>query len=92
MADEILTFAQAGSENKGDALVSVSPNPDGGIQISIAAKAIIRQQFGEHIENLLHRAAAEKGIGSARIEVKDCGALDYVIRARLFCAMRRSGV
>ena len=65
------TSAQAGSENKSDVLVTVSPAEE--LTVKLLAKPIIAKQFG------------------ARIEVRDGGgALDFAIRARVRCALRRA--
>lgn len=81
--------AQAGSENKSDVLVSVSPAED--LSVKLTAKPIIVRQFGAQIERAVRQAAAKEGVDGALIEVKDGGgALDFAIRARVRCALRRA--
>ena len=83
------TSAQAGSENKSDVLVTVSPAEE--LTVKLLAKPIIAKQFGAQIERAVRQAAADEGVDAARIEVRDDGgALDFAIRARVRCALRRA--
>lgn len=85
----ITTSAQAGSENKSDVLVSVSPADT--LTVHLQAKPIILRQFGGQIERVVRQTAEEEGVDAAHIEVKDGGGgLDFVIRARVRCALRRA--
>ncbi|MDR1571080.1 MAG: citrate lyase acyl carrier protein [Clostridiales Family XIII bacterium] len=86
----ITRAAQAGSERKGDALVGVSPKPGGGLSVELAAKAITKKQFGAHIEAVAREAAGLEGVDSALIEIRDAGALDFTLRARVRAAVRRA--
>ena len=83
------TSAQAGSENKSDVLVTVSPAEE--LTVKLLAKPIIAKQFGAQIERAVRQAAADEGVDAARIVVRDGGgALDLAIRARVRCALRRA--
>lgn len=85
----ILCEASAGSGNKSDALVTVAPADS--LQISLTAKPIIMRQYGGLIDEAVRQAAEEEGVDAAVISVTDGGgALDYVIRARVRCALRRA--
>lgn len=86
---KLTTTAQAGSENKGDVLVTVSPADE--LSVQLQAKPIILKQFGRHIEDVTRQAAQTEGVDGACISLKDTGgALDFVIRARVRCALRRA--
>lgn len=81
--------ANAGSENKGDVLVAVAPAE--GLTVRLMAKPIIVRQFGAQIERVVRLTAEEEGIDGALITVRDGGgALDFAIRARVRCALRRA--
>lgn len=86
---KLTTTAQAGSENKSDVLVTVSPADE--LTVQLQAKAIILRQFGARIESVVRQTAQEEGVDGACIQVKDGGgALDFAIRARVRCALRRA--
>ena len=86
---KLTTTAQAGSENKSDVLVTVSPADE--LTVQLQAKPIIMRQFGAQIESVARKAAAEEGVDGACIQIKDGGgALDFAIRARVRCALRRA--
>lgn len=81
--------AQAGTENKSDVLVTVSPADE--LTVKLQAKPIILKQFGAQIEDVVRQTAAEEDVDAAQILVKDGGgALDFAIRARVRCALRRT--
>lgn len=81
--------AQAGSGNKSDVLVSVSPAQE--LNVVFQGKPIILKQFGAQIQQVIRQTAAEEDVDGANIEVKDGGgALDFVIRARVRAALRRA--
>lgn len=87
----ITTSAQAGSEQKNDVLVTVSPGDGDTLSVTLAAKPIILKQFGGQMEQVIRQVAAEEGISGGAIAVTDGGgALDFVIRARVRTALRRA--
>ena len=84
---KLTTTAQAGSENKSDVLVTVTPADE--LTVRLQAKPIIMRQFGAQIESVVRKVAEEEGVADAEILVKDGGgALDFAIRARVRCALR----
>lgn len=86
---KLTTTAQAGSETKSDVLVTVSPADE--LTIQLEAKPIILRQFGQRIETVVRQVAQEEGVDGACVQVKDGGgALDFAIRARVRCALRRA--
>lgn len=80
--------AQAGSLESGDALVTVSPAADGRLSVTVESK--VSPRFSKAIERTVINAAAERGVRSARFEVVDRGALDFVLAARLSTALKRA--
>lgn len=73
-----------GSESNSDALVSVTLEGIG-IEIDLISKN--RPLFGRHIEQAVLAVCRELSIENAKIEIKDFGALDFVIRARTKTAL-----
>lgn len=80
--------ASAGTNTKNDALITVSPRGEEGIEVEL--HSIVALQFGRHITEAAKAMAAEMGVTSAFIRIEDQGALDYVIRARVEAAIIRS--
>ena len=86
---KLYASAAAGSENKSDVFVTVAPADT--ITVTLLAKPIILRQFGPQIEAVVREAAAQEEVEGAAIQVKDGGgALDFTIRARVRCALRRA--
>lgn len=82
-------IAQAGTEAKSDALVTVTPAEE--LTVHLQAKPIILRQFGKQIEETVRQVAMEENVDGADISIKDGGgALDFAIRARVRCALRRA--
>ena len=50
---------------------------------------MVRRQFGQDIRAAVREVLAQWGVESARVSVRDRGALDCVIRARVETAIRR---
>lgn len=80
--------AAAGSTSSGDILVTIAPNPGGGLEIDLTSK--VKLPFGDAIEATARRVLTENGIADARVELQDQGALDCVICARIQCALCRA--
>lgn len=86
---KLTTTAQAGSENKSDVLVTAAPAEE--LTVELRAKPIILRQFGDQIEKVVRQTAREERVDGAHILVQDGGgALDFAIRARVRCALRRA--
>lgn len=80
--------ASAGNVTKNDALVTVSPNSENGIEVELIS--IVDKQFGKNMIKAAEDMAHEMGVTSAHIRVEDKGALDYVIKARTEAAILRA--
>lgn len=84
----ILRTASAGNAEKSDVLVTVSPNPTGGVSIQV--KSVVKAFYEDAILAAARETAQEMGVKNARIDLDDFGALDYVIRARVETALLRA--
>lgn len=83
---EIVQRACAGTMESSDVYVEIEPS-QGGIQLHL--ESVVRQQFGEAIRETIQEVLAELGVENASVSVRDRGALDCVIRARVETAVRR---
>lgn len=77
----------AGTENKADALVQLEKNDSGKITFALESK--VAKIYGKQIEKLVREVLAEANINSASVLVKEFGALDFIIKARLKTAIRK---
>lgn len=80
-----MKIAQAGSLESNDCLIMVKPNNE----IVIEIDSIVFETFGEEIKSTCLEVLKEENI-KCYVHVKDQGAYDYVIKARLKTALRRS--
>lgn len=80
--------AIAGTLESSDAMISLSPNPGGGIQIDLQSQ--VAALFGKSIRKTVRQVLEEMEVQEAIVTIVDRGALDCVIRARLRCAICRA--
>jgi citrate lyase acyl carrier protein len=81
--------AQAGTLESSDALVLVEPVAAGsGRQIEMDSNVLL--QYGRRIRHQVTMTLDELKIADVRILIKDKGALDATVRARVETAVRRS--
>ena len=85
---KIIKEASAGTVTKNDALITISPRAEDGIEVEL--KSIVKAQFGDQLVAAATGMAREMGVTSALIRIEDKGALDYVIRARTETALLRA--
>lgn len=86
---QLKTSAQAGTLESSDALVLVEPVTEGsGRQIELESN--VMRQYGRHIRQQVEMALDRLCVADARILVKDKGALDATVQARVETAIRRS--
>ena len=83
---EIIQRAFAGTMESSDVYVEIEPGQEG---IQLHLESVVRQQFGEAIRETVRAVLAELGVENANVSVRDRGALDCVIRARVETAVRR---
>ncbi|MGC7872863.1 citrate lyase acyl carrier protein [Desulfosporosinus sp. SYSU MS00001] len=84
--------AQAGVLESSDVLVTVEPNPEGGIKVELETKRVIQKQFGKQIEKVILETAQQSGAEDVLIKAQDKGALDYTFRARVQAALQRASL
>ena len=83
---EIIKFATAGTDEKGDVVVTVEPC-ENGLQLQI--KSVVMNQFGAAIEASVREVLEDMGVKNAVVTIADRGALDCVLRARVETAVLR---
>ena len=85
---ELKNPAVAGTMESSDIMVTLRPNENGGIEIDIQSD--VKTMFGDAIEATIREVLADFGVENAVVAVVDKGALDFVIRARMQCAVCRA--
>lgn len=85
---ELKKRAVAGTLESSDVMIMIGPNPGKGISIRLRSNVL--SLFGKAIERTVRELLQEFDIQDADVEVNDKGALDYVIRARMQCAICRA--
>lgn len=75
----------AGTMESSDAQITVTESND----CEIVIESIVYDFFKEQIRQVILTTLKEQGITQIKVEVKDKGALDYTIKARLLTAIRR---
>ena len=83
----IVRNATAGTLESSDAMVFVSPG-ERGIQVDLESSVYSR--FGKHMEDLIRHTAEEMGAENIQIRVRDYGAPDCNLRARVKTALKRA--
>ncbi|MCI8453132.1 MAG: citrate lyase acyl carrier protein [Lachnospiraceae bacterium] len=84
---EIREPAMAGTLESSDCQIVLRPNPGRGIEIDL--DSAVKAMFGDSILETVKRTLAELAVTDASVEIRDRGALDCVIQARLQCAVCR---
>ena len=85
---ELKKPAMAGTTESSDVMITLRPNPEGGIEIDL--KSDVKTLFGDAIEKTILEVLKEFQVENALVNVVDKGALDFVIRARMQCAVCRA--
>ncbi len=80
--------ASAGTLESSDVLVTVEPNPGGGVVIDLDSE--VKAAFGPDIEATVRRELALAEVEDVVVRLKDRGALDCTIAARVRCALYRA--
>ena len=78
----------AGTTESSDVMVMLRPNPAGGIVIDLKSDVMV--SFGDAIEATVRDVLKEFDVNDAQVSIVDKGALDFVIRARMQCAICRA--
>ena len=78
----------AGTLESSDVMVTLKPNPEQGIKIDIDSKVVA--QYGDEMKATVLEVMKQFDITDAVVELKDRGALNCVIRARVQTAACRA--
>ncbi len=84
---EILKTAAAGTLESSDALVTVEP----GEGITLELSSSVMNQYGRQIKETVLATLERLEVENVHITVVDKGALDCTLKARVECAVFRSG-
>ncbi len=84
----IKTIASAGTFESNDCIVTVKKTDT----FSIEIESIVFEQFGNQIKEVALKTLNHLNIQNISISIKDKGALDYTIIARIKTACKRLGV
>lgn len=80
--------AAAGTMESSDVLVTCEPNPEGGRKIVIDSPVL--KLYEEQMLQAVNEALDKLSINDASLTLKDRGAIDCVIRARVMAASLRA--
>lgn len=83
------TTAFAGTLESSDVFVEIAPGGEG---IALRLESVVKDQFGDAIENAVRDVLKQFGVSNAVVTMKDRGALECTIRARVETAVRRAAV
>lgn len=83
---EIVRCASAGTLESSDVYVEIEPSGSG---LEIRLESVVQGQFGDQIRAVVQEVLDGCGVKTAKVAVKDRGALDCVIRARVETAVKR---
>lgn len=75
---------------RSDIWVSVEPRGAPGIEVDLESR--VEPYYGDAIRDQIAGLLERLGVGDARVEVDDTGALPFVIAARVETAVRRAGI
>lgn len=84
---KIGTAGNAGDRIRSDCLVQVEPVISGGITINLESK--VDKLYGRSIRELAMSVLEHFGVANARVEIRDSGALEFVLAARLEAALKQ---
>jgi len=82
-----VTVGNAGTKVRSDCEISLELKDKGGIQFNLKSK--VAALYGDSIKTLCLRQLNYFNIKNAEISIEDKGALDFVISARLECAIKQ---
>lgn len=82
------TFATAGTFESNDCIVTVKKSDI----LTIEIESVVFEQFGNQIDKVARQALIDMKIDHVHLFIKDKGALDYTIIARIKTACKRLGV
>ena len=77
----------AGTPSKGDVQVWLKASTEG---LTIDLKTKSEQKYGTHIRDIIKETAEKHGLKNAHFTVEEDSSLDFVIEARIECAILRA--
>lgn len=80
--------AMAGTLESSDAHVTVEPGSEG---IELIIESSVIHQYGKQIKAVVLETLSRLDVENAKVKVVDKGALDCTLKARVECAVYRSG-
>lgn len=84
----IKTIANAGTFESNDCLVTIKKSDT----LSIDIESVVFEQFGNQIKAVALKTLNDMNIKNVSVYIKDKGALDYTIIARIKTACKRLGI
>lgn len=84
---KIVKNAAAGTLESSDLFVSVEPSEE----LVLTIDSVVQNQYYDAIHQVISEVLREQEVKNGKITVKDRGALDCVIRARVETAIKRGG-
>lgn len=84
----IKTTASAGTFESNDCLVTIK-NAE---TLSIEIESVVFDQFGDQIHEVVLKTLKTLNVKNIHVYIKDKGALDYTLAARIITACKRLGV
>lgn len=84
---EIIKSAVAGTLESSDSYIEIAPNKGG---ITIEIESVVLDRFESEIRKTIQAVLDEQKVVNAAVSVKDRGALDCTIRARMETAIKRA--
>ena len=79
--------AVAGSLESSDVLITITPADKG---LSVNVESVVMQQWGAHIKKTVEEAMKNAGVTDAVVDVKDRGALECTLQARIEAVLARA--
>lgn len=80
----------SGKDVRSDLHVAIEPRASGGLEVGLASR--VAPYYGEAILAQTRQILETLGVKSAKVAIRDEGALPYVIAARIETAARRAGI
>jgi len=84
----IKTIASAGTYESNDCIVTIKKADT----LSIEIESVVFEQFGNQIKAVALKTLDDLNVKNVSVFIKDKGALDYTIMARIKTACKRLGV
>jgi citrate lyase subunit gamma (acyl carrier protein) len=85
----IANRAFAGTLESSDVFVEVLPLKG---RVKIQVESVVYEQFGKSLKKTVQNVLRQLNVTEVSVLLKDRGALDYAVRARVETALRRAGI